>query len=277
MKIASESVAGGQWEISNRFHDSMKGASVNCFRIAMWLSKEKRVFDGCLIGWLFSLKIDETQRDGFILSPELKGWDKVDLVMPDHLKKALDEGKWDAVDLKEELVRFGSALHSLASIYGFVGQSKQALEVFEECRVIQSKVLGEEHPDYLTALANIAGVYKSMGKYEEALARYEAVRAVRLKVLGEEHLDYLELLRAMAVTHSRMGGFMQSIAILEKNLLVARRTRHLKATQWEAELRILTGSVKPKGPIKKAPKQKRNEKCACGSGKKYKDCCEKSK
>ena len=51
-------------------------------------------------------------------------------------------------------------------IYLHKSEYKEALKKFEACLEIQTRTLGNDHPDIATTLNNIGNVYLEMGKYE---------------------------------------------------------------------------------------------------------------
>ena len=243
VNFAATLVTNGQWAIAIAFHESMLGASVSCYMMAMWLAKQNNVFDGCFLGWLISLEREEIQKGGLFLSLELEGWNKVDVIIADELRNpSLDE-----------TILFGHAWHTLSLIYKFVGNFERSLEQFKSCCEFQLetlgsehsdyvltlrevanalhltgrdsealerfdivcaaglKVWGEEHPDYLHGLRNIADIYERMGQYQEALDRYKATSVVQLKVLGKENPDYLTSLHSIALVYEKMGKYQEAL------------------------------------------------------------------
>ncbi len=53
------------------------------------------------------------------------------------------------------------------------GKYNNALEQFEQARVIREEVLGKDHPATAATYNNIAGVYDNQGDYVRALEWYE--------------------------------------------------------------------------------------------------------
>ena len=82
-------------------------------------------------------------------------------------------------------------LGNLAATYSALGRHEDALRVKERVAAAGLRVLGEDHPDYLTSLNNLASTYSALGRHEDALRVMERVAAARLRVLGEDHPDYL--------------------------------------------------------------------------------------
>jgi hypothetical protein len=99
------------------------------------------------------------------------------------------------------------------------------------------QVLGAEHPSTLASIHILAGLLSDRGRLDEAEALYRHALEARERVLGAEHPNTLNSARGLKV-------------------IISARTHN-------------AGRRHKKHPNKQKP----NEQCVCGSGKKTKKCC----
>ena len=82
-----------------------------------------------------------------------------------------------------------------------MGDYARAERLYLQCKEIQKKALGEEHPDYAQTLNNLALLYQSMGDYARAEPLYLECKEIQKKTLGEEHPEYATTLNNLALLY----------------------------------------------------------------------------
>ena len=91
-----------------------------------------------------------------------------------------------------------------------MGDYARAEPLYLQCREIEKKALGEEHPSYATTLNNLAALYQSMGDYARAEPLYLQCKEIEKKALGEEHPDYAQTLNNLAELYRSMGDYARA-------------------------------------------------------------------
>jgi tetratricopeptide (TPR) repeat protein len=74
-----------------------------------------------------------------------------------------------------------------------------------EAKDIREKVLGEEHPNYITSLNNLVALYSDMGNYMQVEKYLIEIKEIKENTLGKEHPDYITSL-------SNLGGLYRNIS-----------------------------------------------------------------
>jgi tetratricopeptide (TPR) repeat protein len=165
-----------------------------------------------------------------------------------------------------------ATLCHIAAVYSDKGRDVEALKRYEECQLEGLPLLGKY--EHITVLSNIARVHTNMRMYDEALQKYEECRSL----LDETHPFFLSVEHDLGVLYCEMGDFSKAVPILEKCLKQFRSLKNVPlAEQCEDELRICKRQPLSKGMIGQGKEVKtgRNSKCGCGSGVKFKRCCER--
>ncbi len=197
------------WDRAMCFHKALGKANVLCCRMAMWVAKEAErkndteLFRSCFWGWLI-IPTTKVFDYGILQCKELEGWKEAALSLCHVNSDGLDHAMF-----YNALYKGGQCLYQF-------GCWNDALKMYEKCRELEERVLGPEHPDYLTTLQSIAGVYKSKGQLDEALKRYEECRCLRLKVLGPEHPDYLLTLFSIGGVYDSKGQYDEALKMYEE-------------------------------------------------------------
>ena len=108
-----------------------------------------------------------------------------------------------------------------------------ALATLEKVHRIQTKDLGETHPEVGGTLNNMATIYRAQSKYELALEHYEQALQIRQAALGETHPDVGQTLNNMAVVYDSQSKYELALEHYEKALQI-RRLLWARPTQtWE--------------------------------------------
>ena len=71
-----------------------------------------------------------------------------------------------------------------------IGQINELFVLLNEVKDVQLRIIGEEHPNFLSTKYTIAKRLAEIG-LNESLALLNEVKDVQLRVLGEEHPDLL--------------------------------------------------------------------------------------
>ncbi|KAL8217548.1 hypothetical protein R6Q57_020921 [Mikania cordata] len=93
---------------------------------------------------------------------------------------------------------FGIALNQmgLACIQRYA--INEALDLFEEARIILEHECGLYHPDTLAVYSNLAGTYDAVGRLDDAIAILERIVVIREEKLGTAHPDVDDEKRRLA-------------------------------------------------------------------------------
>jgi len=92
----------------------------------------------------------------------------------------------------------------MATCYHTMERHGDALPLYVECREGMGRMLGKDHPDYLSCINNMANCYKAMGRHGDALPLYVECRNGMGRVLGKDHPDYLSCINNMANCYKAM-------------------------------------------------------------------------
>ena len=78
-------------------------------------------------------------------------------------------------------------MNNLAVLLNTQGRSEEAESLYRQSLAIKKKVLGEDHPSYLSSLNNMARVLEAQGKLSQAEAMLRQALKEKLRVLKEDH------------------------------------------------------------------------------------------
>jgi tetratricopeptide (TPR) repeat protein len=107
-------------------------------------------------------------------------------------------------------------LHDLAHMYREMGNSAEAIALYEQVRDTCIKKLGANHPLTLATLDNLAWTYLLTGKTTEAVTLLERVRDARVKLLGADHTHTLITLNKLAQAYRAASKPAEAIAVGEQ-------------------------------------------------------------
>ncbi|XP_031277070.1 protein KINESIN LIGHT CHAIN-RELATED 3-like [Pistacia vera] len=134
---------------------------------------------------------------------------------------------------------FGIALNQmgLACVQRF--SINEAVELFEEARLILEQEYGQCHPDTLGVYSNLAGTYDAVGRLEDAINILEFVVRMREEKLGTANPDVDDEKRRLAELLQEVGRVRSRKARSLENLLDAHshiNTDGIKEErQWQGE------------------------------------------
>jgi len=117
-----------------------------------------------------------------------------------------------------------AAMSSLARVYRYVGQWKEAEELGVQVMEMSLRVLGSEHPDTLTNIADLASTFWNQGRWTKAEELEGQMIEMRRKVLGPEHPDTLASMGNLASTYRNLGRWEEAkelqVKVVETSLRV---------------------------------------------------------
>ncbi|MEO8150649.1 MAG: CHAT domain-containing tetratricopeptide repeat protein [Bacteroidia bacterium] len=87
-------------------------------------------------------------------------------------------------------ITYAGICDSLGVLYYKTRQYKEAEKFYIEAKLIKEKVIGREHPEYISSCDFLAALYKNMEQFEKAEPLYIEAKKIREKVYGNEHSDY---------------------------------------------------------------------------------------
>lgn len=124
----------------------------------------------------------------------------------------------EIVDYERSFRVWSRARHQQGRAYFYMGQTENALRVFEELVPLRNRILGEEDEDSLLSTNSLAATYRSLGRFPEAVELVRRVIEVRRR---NPHLDRTALLIAqsnLARTLFDQRAFAESLQLHEETL-----------------------------------------------------------
>ncbi|KAF5362981.1 hypothetical protein D9757_014796 [Collybiopsis confluens] len=106
----------------------------------------------------------------------------------------------------------------VARIFDESGYWTQAERLQKKVLSLQTKLLGDHHPDTLTSMNNLGSTYQARGKTEQAEKFLEIVLSLRKELLGEHHPDTLTSMNNLALTYTARGMTEQAEQLQHKEL-----------------------------------------------------------
>ncbi|WCJ36065.1 Tetratricopeptide repeat (TPR)-like superfamily protein [Euphorbia peplus] len=113
---------------------------------------------------------------------------------------------------------FGIALNQMGLACVQLYSIKEAVELFEEAKIILEQECGPYHPDTLGVYSNLAGTYDAMGRLDDAIEILEHVVGMREEKLGTANPDVddekqrlAELLKEAGRSRSRKGRSLENL------------------------------------------------------------------
>jgi tetratricopeptide (TPR) repeat protein len=101
-------------------------------------------------------------------------------------------------------------LGSVAESNQRLGKYKESEKIYRQALELQTKVLGNKHPDTLWSMRGVACALLSQGKYEQAEMIYRQTLELRTRVLGAEHSDTINIVNDLAFSLGRQGKLKQA-------------------------------------------------------------------
>ena len=97
------------------------------------------------------------------------------------------------------------SLTNLGNLERVSGNLEAALAHHRKALAVDTRVLGETHPEIGRHLHNVAGVLRLQDKRLEAVAMYEQALALRRKALGAIHQDVALTLNSLGLVHGELN------------------------------------------------------------------------
>lgn len=105
-------------------------------------------------------------------------------------------------------------LHKLSRYYHHKGEWKVEEQCLLSAAEVQSRELGEEHPETLSCKCDLAFVYRNQGRLNEAEDLTSQTFKTMKRVLGEEDPETLNSLANLALTYEVQGRFQEAEELL---------------------------------------------------------------
>jgi tetratricopeptide (TPR) repeat protein len=112
----------------------------------------------------------------------------------------------------------------LEQVPGLFAQARYrpAQLLLEKALAIQSRVLGEEHPDTALGYNNLGYTLRAQGQYTPAQPLFDTASAIARKVLGEEHPDTAAIYNNLAMNLEAQGRYPEAHRWFDKALAIHR-------------------------------------------------------
>ncbi|KAF2730805.1 hypothetical protein EJ04DRAFT_444333, partial [Polyplosphaeria fusca] len=112
-------------------------------------------------------------------------------------------------ELGDELPKTLDSMNSVATMYIYKGQWKEAKELFVQVVKTSLRVLGGEHPDTLVSMDNLAFTLNNQGWCKDAEELYMKVMETRKRVVGDKHPDTL-ISKAILARYKTQGRLKEA-------------------------------------------------------------------
>ncbi|MCA9201105.1 MAG: tetratricopeptide repeat protein, partial [Planctomycetales bacterium] len=207
-------------------------------------------------------------------------------------RKQFDEARnlfQRSIDINLEF--YGTDHPDLARTYSNLGQLEQQVEkyaeaerCFEESLRIHQLVHGDKHPSIAIALVNIGNLYVMQKRFDDAVKLFQKAMVIDEAVFGPDHYEVSTDLLNLAM--AKMG--LKEFPAAKRHLIRAREIRvkchgeqHATVRELDQLFRMvdlalgssISQTSKRVQQRKLANRVGRNQRCPCGSGKKFKNCC----
>jgi tetratricopeptide (TPR) repeat protein len=95
-------------------------------------------------------------------------------------------------------------LNNIGSVYYSKGDYNKALENYNKCFEINTKIKGADSIDVAGTLSNIGSVYYSKGDYNKALENYNKCLEINTKIKGADSIDVAQTLKNINLTREKI-------------------------------------------------------------------------
>ena len=102
-------------------------------------------------------------------------------------------------------------------------QYEQAEPLLRHAVTIREKLLGPDHPDFISFLNRLALFYSEQNKYVQAESLYERVVELQEKILGPGHPDVAQSLNDLAVIFREQGKWAQAESLFQRVLEIRKK------------------------------------------------------
>lgn len=140
----------------------------------------------------------------------------------------IEQGKWQDADqaLAQALTTFAKILppshpdlirirSDLAYVRRRLGQTDEAVILYETALADFTRVFGQEHPEYVTQLDHFAGVCGDQGQWSRALDLYQEAILLGQKILGPSHPDMGQAWNNIGTVQQELGNVESARAAFE--------------------------------------------------------------
>jgi len=190
-------------------------------------------------------------------------------------------------ELKKDIKVFGIdslftslTYHNIARVYHAKENFKQAIYFYKKSIKVSNKIFENSNPEVLKSYSNLATILVQLGKNKDALDIYLSLEDKFKNVYGTNKLEIATLYKSIAINYTLLKRikiayqYIQDTCNIQENILPK---EHPELIDSYKMLNNLKANVKKKDIMEFQKKEARNSLCSCGSGKKYKKCCGKSK
>lgn len=111
-------------------------------------------------------------------------------------------------------------LKTSAANYQQKGQPRKSCEIFSQLVLLQSKILGPEHPDLADTLSDWAILYQEHGQNKAARQLLTRAYNIKVKNFGTKHTSTLNTLSQLADLFAKQGEYGEAQRILSQVLSI---------------------------------------------------------
>jgi tetratricopeptide (TPR) repeat protein/CHAT domain-containing protein len=131
-----------------------------------------------------------------------------------HYGESLREAQ-GALELARELggeasLRYATGLGSMARAQLAMGESAEALRLYQQAHDLTLAIVHELHPDHSRCLSNLGEALTSLNKDREAAEKFEQAATILAQTLGENNLEYADAKSRLAAAFVATGDFLRA-------------------------------------------------------------------
>ena len=112
---------------------------------------------------------------------------------------------------KNYTLEYTKILDVIALNLNDIGQYTQSIDYINESLVIKSKIVGVEHPDYLSSMDNLALSYSCMGDYGKAIEILKLIKQIQIQNSNQNTSDFLRTIKGLADYYNNNLEYNESI------------------------------------------------------------------
>ncbi len=113
--------------------------------------------------------------------------------------------------------------NTIGEVYGNLGDSRKAEEMFRAALAMRTKLFGSEHPEVATSLDNLAVVLMYQDKFAEAETLHRQALSMRRKLLGSNDTTVAESLTGLGTVLWHQGKLSEAEATHRQALALRRK------------------------------------------------------
>ncbi|KAA6409764.1 MAG: kinesin light chain 1 [Lasallia pustulata] len=137
---------------------------------------------------------------------------------------------------------------------GYLGKSKEAVQLLKQVVEIRESTLAESHPDRLASQHALAIAYEATGQVKEAVKLLEQVVKIEESTLAESHPDRLASQHALAIAYEANGQVKEAVKLLEQVVKIRESTLAESHPSRLASQHALAIAYGANGQVKEAVK-----------------------